>query len=157
MQATSSGTKFVKFASISNEQWMSISKEKEKTSDSHAVWLALTANHGGEIRWEQCYAKLSKISSQIVKFRRYPETHVGAMNNILKRLDLVCEYVTHFLLDNNNTNLKAMIAQIWADLPGLLGCDFQACCSLIVPVDPVEKKLTKNGTKRCFYTTLSAS
>ena len=73
MQAASSGTKYGKFASISNEQWMSIAKEQEKTSDGRAVWLALTANHGGEERWEQCYAKLFKISSQIEKFRRcYP-------------------------------------------------------------------------------------
>ena len=79
MQAASSGTKYGKFASISNEQWMSIAKEQEKTSDGRAVWLALTANHGGKERWEQCYAKLFKISSQIEKFRRYPETHVGAM------------------------------------------------------------------------------
>ena len=68
MQAASSGTKYGKFASISNEQWMSIAKEREKTSDGRAVWLALTANHGGE-------EKMRAILCQalIEKFRRcYP-------------------------------------------------------------------------------------
>ena len=37
------------------------------------------------------------------------------------------------------------------------GFDFQACCSIIVPVDPVEWKLMKNGTERGFYATVSAS
>ena len=52
-----------------NEVWEVC--EQEKTSDGRAVWLALTANHGGKERWEQCYAKLLKISSHIEKFRGY--------------------------------------------------------------------------------------
>lgn len=65
------------------------------------------------------------------------ETQVGAMNNIFERMHLACEYVTHLSLDNIDANLKVMIAQIWADCPGI-GFDFQACCSLIVSVNPVE-------------------
>ncbi len=36
------------------------------------------------------------------------------------------------------------------------GFYLRACCSIIVPVDPVEWKLMKNGTKRDFYATVSA-
>ena len=78
------------------------------------------------------------------------------MNNIFERMHLACEYVTHLSLDNIDANLKVMIAQIWADCPGI-GFDFQACCSLIVSVNPVEWKLMKNGTERGFYVMVSAS
>ena len=37
------------------------------------------------------------------------------------------------------------------------GFDFWACCSIIVPVDPFEWKLIKNGTERGFYASISAS
>ena len=36
------------------------------------------------------------------------------------------------------------------------GFHFWAYCSIIVPVDPVEWKLMKNGTERDFYATVSA-
>ena len=36
------------------------------------------------------------------------------------------------------------------------GFHFWACCSIIVPVDPIEWKLIKNGTKCGFYATVSA-
>ena len=78
------------------------------------------------------------------------ETNVGAMNNIFERMDLACEYVTHTSLDNNNAN------QIWADLLGK-GFDFQACCSLIVLVNPVGKQLMKNGTNCGFDAMIPAS
>ena len=61
-----------------------------------------------------------------------------------------CVCVTHLSLDNNDAD------QIRADLPEK-GFDFRACCSKIVPVDPVEWKLMKNGTECGSYATVSAS
>ena len=67
-------------------------------------------------------------------------------------MNYIFEYVcaTHLSLDNNDAN------QIRVDLPGK-GFDFQACCSLLIPVDPVEAKITKSGSKRGFDAMVSAT
>ncbi len=161
METALKGTKFA-----------SILTEYEKTKDGRAVWLALMKYHGGEERWEKSYTTLNKaLSSPPWKSSADVtlETRIGLFKLIFDRMELACEYTSHTpfterekvpklldSLDNNDADLKASIAQICADLPGL-GSDFQACCSLLIPVDPVEAKITKSGSKRGFDAMVSAT
>ena len=97
------------------------------------------------------------------------ETHIGLFKLIFDCIELACEYTSHTpftqcekvlklldSLDDNDANLTASLAQICADLPGK-GSDFQACCSLLTPADPVEKRITKTGSKRGFNAMVSST
>ena len=134
---------------LSGTSYELILKEHETTKDGRAVWLALIANHGGEERWEKSYAQLLKGLSRSWKSSATVTlaTHIGNLKIIFDRMDLACKYTSHTPLtqhkkvlhlldspDNNDPDVKATIANIWADLPGV-GSDFQTCCSLLIPVN----------------------
>ncbi len=156
---------------LSGTSYESILKEHATTKDGCAIWLALIANHGGEERWEKSYAQFLKgLSRSWKSFATVTlGTHIGNLKIIFDPMDLACKYTSHTpltqrekvlhlldSLDNNDPDVIATIANIWADLPGV-GSDFQACCSLLIPVDPIEAKITKSGSKRSFDAMVSAT
>ena len=156
---------------LTGTKWSSILKQHEKSKDGRAVWMALIRNHGGEERWEQSYEKLVKALTRKWKSSAdiTLESHVGTLKTIFERMDLACEYTSHTPLterekvlklldsiDNNDAMLTAHIANVNGDHAGK-GSNFESCVSHLLLADPVEKKLTKSGTKRSFDALVSGT
>lgn len=153
-------------------KYLSILKDFEKTSDGRGVWMQFIKNHGDESRWDQSYAKLESVLAR--KWKSLGDMtlvdHVGTLQKIFERMNLACEHTCHTPLTDREKVMRlldsiensdqmlttAHIANINGDLSGK-GSNFQDTVSHLLLADPVEKRLTKSGTKRKYDAVVSGT